>query len=128
MRRVLWFALLAATVGNAAEPVVTDAVEGTQHQVESVLLPGGFLLGGLVIHGGDPGIGIYLTPIGAALLLASDAGAYITAGIAIARHPETGVYNASWNRTHLVGGTASNAFGLLAIWAGTRLATIVRLA
>ena len=33
-----------------------------------------------------------------------DAGAYITAGIAIARHPETGVYNASWNRTHLVDG------------------------
>jgi UbiD family decarboxylase len=33
-----------------------------------------------------------------------DAGAYITAGIFLARHPETGVYNASWNRTQLVGG------------------------
>jgi UbiD family decarboxylase len=34
-----------------------------------------------------------------------DAGAYITAGIFLARHPETGVYNASWNRTQLVGGS-----------------------
>lgn len=33
-----------------------------------------------------------------------DAGAYITAGIFLARHPETGVYNASWNRAQLVGG------------------------
>ena len=33
-----------------------------------------------------------------------DAGAYITAGIFLARHPETGIYNASWNRTQLVGG------------------------
>jgi UbiD family decarboxylase len=33
-----------------------------------------------------------------------DAGAYITAGIFLARHPETGVYNASYNRTQLVGG------------------------
>lgn len=33
-----------------------------------------------------------------------DAGAYITAGIFLARHPRTRVYNASWNRTQLVGG------------------------
>lgn len=33
-----------------------------------------------------------------------DAGAYITAGIFLARHPETGVYNASFNRAQLVGG------------------------
>jgi UbiD family decarboxylase len=32
-----------------------------------------------------------------------DAGAYITAGVLIAPHPETGVYNASWNRCQLVG-------------------------
>lgn len=30
-----------------------------------------------------------------------DAGAYITAGIFLARHPDTGVYNASWNRTQI---------------------------
>ena len=33
-----------------------------------------------------------------------DAGAYISAGICIARHPVTGTYNASWNRIQLVGG------------------------
>src|SRR5665213_3128253 len=32
-----------------------------------------------------------------------DAGAYITAGVLIAPHPLTGVYNASWNRCQLVG-------------------------
>jgi len=33
-----------------------------------------------------------------------DGGAYITAGVLIAPHPVTGVYNASWNRCQLVGG------------------------
>ena len=33
-----------------------------------VLLPGGFLLGGLFIHDGDPGLGILLVPAGALLL------------------------------------------------------------
>lgn len=33
----------------------------------SVLLPGGFLLGGLNIMGGDPGYGIILVPVGALL-------------------------------------------------------------
>jgi hypothetical protein len=36
----------------------------------SVLLPGGFFLGGLVVYGGDPGLGILLVPVGAALLFA----------------------------------------------------------
>ncbi len=35
----------------------------------SVLLPGGFFLGGLVIHGGDPGLGILLVPVGAGCFL-----------------------------------------------------------
>jgi len=34
-----------------------------------LLLPGGFLLGGLVVYGGDPGLGILLVPIGALFLL-----------------------------------------------------------
>lgn len=34
----------------------------------TVLLPGGFLLGGVVLHGGDPGRGILLVPFGALLL------------------------------------------------------------
>lgn len=33
-----------------------------------------------------------------------DAGPYVTAGVVIARHPETGVYNASFNRCQIVGG------------------------
>jgi len=33
-----------------------------------------------------------------------DGGAYISAGVCIARHPATGAYNASWNRIQLVGG------------------------
>ena len=40
-------------------------------QVSTVLLPGGFLLGGFYIHGGDPGLGIWLVPIGAVLFFAS---------------------------------------------------------
>lgn len=35
----------------------------------SVLLPGGFFLGGIAIYGGDPGFGIIAVPIGAALLM-----------------------------------------------------------
>jgi len=34
----------------------------------SILMPSGFLLGGVVIYGGDPGLGIFLLPIGAAML------------------------------------------------------------
>lgn len=34
-----------------------------------------------------------------------DGGPYISAGICIASHPETGAYNASWNRIQLVGGS-----------------------
>ena len=34
-----------------------------------VLLPAGFFLGGVVIHDGDPGIGIIFVPIGGLLLL-----------------------------------------------------------
>jgi hypothetical protein len=35
----------------------------------TLLLPGGFFLGGLVFYGGDPGLGILLVPVGAALLI-----------------------------------------------------------
>lgn len=35
----------------------------------SVLLPGGFFLGGVSFYSGDPGLGIALAPIGAALLM-----------------------------------------------------------
>lgn len=35
----------------------------------SILLPGGFFLGGIVFYGGDPGPGAVLIPVGATLLL-----------------------------------------------------------
>ncbi len=35
----------------------------------TVLLPGGFFLGGFGIHGGDPGLGVALVPAGAVCLL-----------------------------------------------------------
>jgi hypothetical protein len=35
----------------------------------SLLLPGGFFLGGVVFYGGDPGLGVLLVPVGAMLLL-----------------------------------------------------------
>jgi len=34
-----------------------------------------------------------------------DAGPYVTAGVVIATHPDTGVYNASFNRSQIVGGS-----------------------
>lgn len=36
-----------------------------------VLLPVGFLLGGVVVYEGDPGLGVLLTPLGAGLLFAA---------------------------------------------------------
>lgn len=36
-----------------------------------VLLPGGFLLGGIYVYGGDPGPGVVLSPIGGTLLFAA---------------------------------------------------------
>ena len=35
----------------------------------TLLLPGGFLLAGIDIYGGDPGIGIFLAPLGGVFLL-----------------------------------------------------------
>jgi len=37
----------------------------------TILLPGGFLLGGLFASGGDPGVGVLLVPLGAACLFAA---------------------------------------------------------
>jgi hypothetical protein len=35
----------------------------------SVLLPGGFFLGGVTFYSGDPGVGVSLVPVGGVLLL-----------------------------------------------------------
>ena len=44
--------------------LVSNALVGA-----SVLLPGGFFLGGVAFYGGDPGLGVLLVPVGAVLLL-----------------------------------------------------------
>ena len=36
----------------------------------AILLPGGFFLGGFGIRGGDPGLGVFLVPVGALVLAA----------------------------------------------------------
>ena len=52
----------------------------------TVLIPGGFFLGGVVFYAGDPGLGVLILPIGAiallvaAFLLARDAGLVSSAG------------------------------------------------
>lgn len=37
----------------------------------SLLVPGGFVLGGLFVYDGDPGLGVLLVPLGAVLLFAA---------------------------------------------------------
>lgn len=52
---------------------------GTTLSAATILLPGGFFLGGLWIYAGDPGLGIALVPIGAlALFIATLATARMT--------------------------------------------------
>lgn len=43
----------------------------TSLMAASILLPGGFFLGGIRFYAGDPGIGIALVPVGAVLLIAA---------------------------------------------------------
>lgn len=84
-RRLMWTLAHAHGVGLAVIHVVFAlnllAVPGyaARHQRPislsliwaSVLLPGGFFAGGAVFYSGDPGYGILLVPVGAALLLAA---------------------------------------------------------
>ncbi len=42
---------------------------GSALTAATVLLPGGFLLGGVRFYAGDPGVGIVLVPVGAVLLV-----------------------------------------------------------
>jgi hypothetical protein len=44
------------------------ALAGTCLIAANILLPGGFLLGGLRLYGGDPGLGVLLVPVGGVLL------------------------------------------------------------
>jgi hypothetical protein len=57
------YALTVHARGAAGRPVVSALLRAAL-----LALPGGFLLGGIWAHGGDPGIGVVLVPIGAIAL------------------------------------------------------------
>lgn len=62
----------AFTVARAADwPARPRGVASACLRGSTLLLPAGFFLGGIFVHGGDPGIGILLVPVGGILLLAS---------------------------------------------------------
>jgi hypothetical protein len=81
-RRLMWtlahaHGALLALVNVAAGLAWRSAPSMPQHPrlisssllAASVLLPGGFFLGGVAFYGGDPGVGTLLVPVGAVLLL-----------------------------------------------------------
>ena len=62
---VFGLSLRAAAVGDPARlGLLSRALVGA-----SILLPGGFFLGGVTFYAGDPGVGVALVPVGAVLLL-----------------------------------------------------------
>ena len=68
------------TIGTGNQRLISRALVGA-----SVLLPGGFFLAGVRFYAGDPGVGVALVPIGAALLLIA---AWLTArGIQTTANP-----------------------------------------
>ena len=66
----------AATLEWIERPSNALAVASHALVAAGVLLPLGFFLGGLVIHAGDPGLGVLLVPVGALSLI-------VTAGIVV---------------------------------------------
>ena len=77
----LWANLPSGQAGKSGRPAQAKREKAAQQATPwyiwpsrlligaSVALPGGFFLGGVVIRGGDPGLGVLLLPIGAAMLL-----------------------------------------------------------
>ncbi len=59
----------ASTIRAASLPLPRLRLPSTALMAASVLLPGGFFLGGLRFYAGDPGIGVVLVPIGAVLII-----------------------------------------------------------
>lgn len=84
-RRLMWtlahahgtlFALvnLGFAAAVLARPAWADRRRGLASsclRAGSLLMPLGFFLGGVWVHGGDPGVGIVLAPLGGALMLAA---------------------------------------------------------
>lgn len=55
---------VAPDFGIGNRPLISRCLIGA-----SIVLPGGFFLGGIGPYGGDPGVGVLLVPVGAAVLL-----------------------------------------------------------
>ena len=83
-RRLLWtlahahgVLISVLTIGfglmlhRASEPAPWQRAVAGCLMAALVLLPGGFLLGGIYVYGGDPGPAVLLSPIGGALLFAA---------------------------------------------------------
>ena len=62
---------LAATIRGVQLESRPIRAASTSLLAASVLLPGGFFLGGVQFYAGDPGIGVALVPVGAALTIFS---------------------------------------------------------
>lgn len=73
----LGFAYTASTLSRPPSRLASTCLSAA-----GVLLPVGFLLGGLVVYGGDPGKGVLLVPVGALLLLVA---VFLTAASAMKR-------------------------------------------
>ena len=63
-------AFAATLAARAPTPLPRAALASASLVGAGIALPMGFLLGGLWPWGGDPGLGILLVPVGAAMLLA----------------------------------------------------------
>ena len=61
--------VFAASLARLSLPAGARVLASRCLAAATLLVPGGFLLGGLVTHGADPGLGIILLPAGAVLLL-----------------------------------------------------------
>jgi hypothetical protein len=63
----------AATLGSGAPALSERALRTASGCLigAGLLLPAGFFLGGVVVHGGDPSLGILVVPVGAGLLFAA---------------------------------------------------------
>ena len=59
----------ASTLRGLATPDAVPFFASPCLLASGVLMPAGFLLGGVIAYGGDPGLGILLAPLGAGFLL-----------------------------------------------------------
>jgi hypothetical protein len=55
---------VAPEMSGRGRPLISRCLIGA-----SLLLPGGFFLGGVTLYGGDPGVGVLLVPVGAASMM-----------------------------------------------------------